>query len=43
MNIECDMLDISARDYTVWIKNIPSHFEAENNNYEDDIKNFILN
>ena len=34
---ECDLLDISASDYTVLLKNIPIKYEAINNDYDEDL------
>jgi hypothetical protein len=35
------MLDISAQDYTVMVKNVPLYFDAINNDYDDDILDFF--
>lgn len=43
MNNECDTLDISASDYTIMVKNIPTAFEALNNDYDDDLKDYFEN
>ena len=40
-DIETDMVDISAQDYTVMVKNIPLYFDAINNDYDDDILDFF--
>ena len=40
-DIETDMLDISALDYTVMVKNIPLYYDALNNDYDDDLKDFF--
>ncbi len=38
INIECDMLDIAANDYTILVKNIPIKFKAIGDDYDDEIK-----
>lgn len=40
---ECDLLDKSACDYTLLIKNIPKEFDALNNDYDEDLKFFVEN
>ena len=35
------MLDISAMDYTIMVKNIPIEFDALNNDYDDDLLAFF--
>lgn len=39
----CDAIDISANDYTVLLENIPTEFDALNDDYDDDIKFFFEN
>ena len=41
MEIECDILDIAAADYTIFAENIPLEFDAINNDYDDDIKEYF--
>lgn len=41
MDVACDVLDISAMDYTIMLKGIPLEFDAINNDYDDDIKDFF--
>lgn len=43
MDQECDEIDISPQDYTILLSNIPIVYEAENDDYDDDLKNFIEN
>ncbi|EAS02382.2 phage head-tail family protein, putative (macronuclear) [Tetrahymena thermophila SB210] len=38
---KCDDEDIAANDYTIMIKNIPKDFDAINDDYDDDIKEFF--
>ncbi|KAL4489887.1 hypothetical protein ABPG72_010786 [Tetrahymena utriculariae] len=38
---KCDEEDIAANDYTIMIKNIPLEFDAINDDYDDDIKDFF--
>ncbi|KAL4484377.1 hypothetical protein ABPG74_019554 [Tetrahymena malaccensis] len=38
---KCDDEDIAANDYTIMIKNIPLEFDAVNDDYDDDIKEFF--
>lgn len=40
---KCDTEDISANDYTIMIKHIPKSFEAKNDDYDDDLKEFLEN
>ena len=39
----CDFFDISANDYTIFLENIPTSFDALNDDYDDDIKHFFEN
>ncbi|KAL4489888.1 hypothetical protein ABPG72_010787 [Tetrahymena utriculariae] len=41
LDAKCDDEDISANDYTIMIKNVPKDFEAINDDYDDDIKEFF--
>ena len=43
LSIECDVLDISPQDYTIFVKNIPKNFKALNDDYDDDIKDYFEN
>ena len=43
VNEICDFHDISANDYTIMISNIPKDYKAINDDYDDDIKDFIQN
>ncbi|KAL4484378.1 hypothetical protein ABPG74_019555 [Tetrahymena malaccensis] len=41
LDAKCDDEDISANDYTIMIKNVPKDFDAINDDYDDDIKEFF--
>ncbi|KRX03774.1 hypothetical protein PPERSA_04282 [Pseudocohnilembus persalinus] len=41
IDIKYDILDINPKDYTIWIQNIPKNFQAKNDSYEEDIREFI--
>ena len=43
MDLECNKDDISAEDYTIFVKNIPIDYDAINDDYDDDLKEFIEN
>lgn len=38
---KCDTTDISANDYTVMLKNIPKSYDAINDDYDDDLKDYL--
>ena len=40
---KCDVNDISAEDYTLLVLNIPQSFNAKNDDYDDDLKDFLEN
>ena len=41
ISVKCDIRDIAAVDYTVYLENIPVYFDALNNDYDDDLKYWI--
>ncbi len=42
-DIECDVADIAANDYTIMISNIPTKMDNPiNDDYDDDLRDFIL-
>jgi len=41
LDTKCDAEDIAANDYTLIIKKIPIDYEALNDDYDDDLKEFI--
>lgn len=41
MDNQCDQADISVSDYTLMIGNIPLEYEALNDDYDDDLKDFL--
>ena len=41
MDLECNEKDISAEDYTIFVKNIPISYNAINDDYDDDLKDFL--
>ena len=41
MDLECDQKDISPQDYTIMVKNIPCEYNAINDDYDDDLKDFL--
>ena len=41
MYLECNKEDISAEDYTIFVKNIPIDFNAIDDDYDDDLKDFL--
>ena len=41
MDLECNKEDISAEDYTIFVKNIPIDFNAIDDDYDDDLKDFL--
>ncbi len=41
IDILSDELDVAANDYTFIVKNIPLEFQAKNNDYDDDLKQFL--
>lgn len=38
---KCDTEDISANDYTIVVNDIPKVIDAVNDDYDDDLKDFI--
>ena len=41
MDTDCDQADISISDYTLMIGNIPVDYNALNDDYDDDLKDFL--
>ena len=40
---QCDESDISASDYTIFVKNIPIEYQSEFGDYDQDLKEFFSN
>ena len=43
MDLDCNTAEISADDYTLFITNIPINFHAINDDYDEDLKDFLEN
>jgi len=43
MDLDCNSAEISADDYTVFVTNIPIKFNAMNDDYDEDLKDFLEN
>ena len=41
MDMECNNKEISPEDYTLFVKNIPRDYNAINDDYDDDLKEFL--
>jgi len=41
LDTKCDAEDIAANDYTLIVKKIPIDYEAINDDYDDDLKDFM--
>ena len=38
---ECDTINVSPEDYSIYVKNIPLSYNAINDDYDDDLKMFF--
>ena len=41
MDLECNKREISPEDYTIFGENIPIDFEAINDDYDEDLAEFL--